>query len=171
MARQFSVFLTNKDVVNLGRVLGGTLPLYAACFESTAPDLSWDPELDPARLQCRSRTLVLVSPEYAGQVIVKHPTTGAVAYYVDSLRSPVVECTLSAQTEGILRAGRFYYQEGYFGEGGAKILKAPSFRRWAEELFELVKRQLTRDPTLGGAYVGQDARTWASDPSHSLRLI
>jgi hypothetical protein len=171
MARQFSVFLTTKDVVNLSRVLSSTLPLCTACFESSAPDLSWSRGFDPANLQCSSRTLVLASPEYVGQVMVKHLAIRADAYHVDSLRSPVVECTLSAQAEGILRAGRFYYHEGYYGEDGAKILKPPSFRKWAEKLFELVKRQLIRDPTLGGAYVGQDARAWASDPSHSLRLI
>ena len=171
MSRQFSFFLTDKDVVDLSQALGRELDLLAGCYESSAPNLSWSKRLDPASLRCSSRTLVLISPEDSGQIILKRIKTRPAAFYVDSLRSPVVECTLCTHSEQMLRAGRFYYHEGYYGEDGTEVLKSESFRKWAEKLFRVVKQHLTRDPMLDGAYVGENARAWAGDPSHSLKLL
>jgi hypothetical protein len=171
MSRQFSFFLTEGDVLDLERTLRAELRFLVTCYESSSSRPVWSERLDPASLQCSSRTLVLAPPEYAGQVLLKQLKTRPDAFYVDSLRSPVVESTFCARSNNVLRAGRFYYHEGYYEEGGAWVQKPAPFRKWAEKLFEVVKRELTRDLTLGGAYVGRDAQAWANDPEHSLKLI
>ncbi|GAA0894536.1 hypothetical protein GCM10009122_42170 [Fulvivirga kasyanovii] len=56
-------------------------------------------------------------------------------YLIDSLRSPVIELTVSTVDMGneIARLGRLFYYQGYYGDNGNWIAKDEKFLKWAND--------------------------------------
>ncbi len=76
---------------------------------------------------------------------------------LDELRSPVIEFTGSFFDGEILRRGRVYYQDGYWGPSDEWIEKPEEFRRWGKTLFSRIRRSLVRQDS---EYIGKDAKAW-----------
>ena len=75
---------------------------------------------------------------------------------IDTLRSPVVEVTLSNLDGNTFRPGRFYYTDRFFDEHGNFVSKTLGFSEWAKKLLSKGKRLLTYDKDLS-AYLGEEA--------------
>jgi hypothetical protein len=78
---------------------------------------------------------------------------------VDLLRSPVVEFIRCFFDETVLRPGRLFYEDGYYGPSGAWLEKSDAFRGWAKALFREIKKNLKWRADLSG-YIGPHAEKW-----------
>ena len=57
---------------------------------------------------------------------------------------PIVEFDRFLSFKRIIRAGRFYRQDKYWNEDRELVSKSPEFTLWADELYKLVKKTLTK---------------------------
>jgi len=65
-------------------------------------------------------------------------------WVVDSLRSPVIEFTQSFSDGQRIRAGRLWYESGYFGEQGEPLQKSQKFLAWADKVFKFCRQHLKK---------------------------
>jgi hypothetical protein len=77
-------------------------------------------------------------------------------WHVDELRSPVVEADRCYYDGKILRRGRLYYVNGYYGAQDQWIEKPEEFKAWAKRLFAVARKTLTFDKKLL-AHIGPEA--------------
>jgi hypothetical protein len=98
----------------------------------------------------------LVRESDLSEVVTRHvPAQGY--WTVDVLRSPVVEFNSCYFDGKILRRGRAYYVDGFYGEGEAWVEKPESFRLWARGVLRILRKSLKRH---GTDYIGRDALSW-----------
>jgi hypothetical protein len=85
-------------------------------------------------------------------------------WFVDVLRSPVVEC-LRCFTDGkILRRGRLYFIEDYYDDNGRLVKKHAEYLKWARGLIRKVRRGMRKRDD--GDYMSQGV----VEADSSLRL-
>ena len=115
---------------------------------------------------------LLVLREHLGQVRMHHvPEQGY--WVIDELTPPVVEFSCSFYDGRIIRTGRIYYADGYYGPGDEWIEKPEAFRTWAAKALRRVKKTLTK---CGVAYVGAEAGAWLDsggtvDPPNEAAML
>lgn len=106
----------------------------------------------------------LVRPEDIRSVTMTH--IPAQAYWtVDVLRSPVVEFNRCFFDEIVLRRGRLYYIDKFYGSDGTTLEKPMEFVTWAKSLLLTTKKALKRH---GSDYIGPDAKEWLLSSEGSL---
>jgi hypothetical protein len=89
-------------------------------------------------------------------VITEHvPAQGY--WTVDVLRSPAVEFESCYFDGKLLRRGRVYYTDGYYGADKAWVAKPPDFLVWAKAVLKVTRKSLHKD---GADYIGRDAKAW-----------
>lgn len=97
-------------------------------------------------------------------VVVEHvPAQGH--WSIDVLRSPVVQFNCCYFDEEILRRGRVYYVDGFYGPDRAWVEKSEGFRAWARAVFKAVRKHLRKE---GSKYVGEDTLTWLANSGGRL---
>jgi hypothetical protein len=96
-------------------------------------------------------------------------TTFSAGLRVDTLRSPVIEAGLCFFDGRLLRAGRLYYETGFYGRDQRWMRKTEDFLRWSASVFRLAKHFLRREPELD-SYVGERARQWITGSTHRIAL-
>lgn len=79
-------------------------------------------------------------------------------WVVDELRSPVIEFDGCFFNGDVLRRGRIYFNEKYYGENGELIEKPELFRGWANKILVKTRRSLMK---YGMSYIGEDAKNWS----------
>ena len=75
---------------------------------------------------------------------------------IDVLSAPVVELSRCYFDGKILRRGRLYYTQGFYGEDDRWVEKPEPFRSWAKRLLAAAHRTLKFDHDVS-AYVGPEA--------------
>lgn len=93
------------------------------------------------------KSMYLVLGTQIGHVVMREKNTLG-WYFVDDLRSPIIEYSRSNLIQNdprgkVLRGGRIYYQPSYFDGSGVLVGKNPDFLKAAQKLFGLFKRNLT----------------------------
>ncbi|WP_156338283.1 hypothetical protein [Chondromyces crocatus] len=96
----------------------------------------------------RERDLALVATEHV-------PAQGY--WTVDYLRSPVVQFNSCYFDGKILRRGRVYHVDGFYGADDTWVDKSESFRSWAKAVLRTTKKVLQKH---GSEYIGEDALAW-----------
>lgn len=81
---------------------------------------------------------------------------------VDDLRSPVIELNRCYYNGKILRRGRLYFVDGYYGAQDQWVEKPEEFKAWAKRLFAAARKTLTFDKNLG-AHIGPEAEQMRLD--------
>lgn len=100
----------------------------------------------------------LVRPEDLDSVQMRH--VPAQNYWtVDVLKSPVIELQRCFWDGQVLRRGRVYYQDKFFGDDNELIEKSESFQRWAKWIFKTIKQSLDK---VDHDYLGYNAKRWLS---------
>jgi hypothetical protein len=105
--------------------------------------------------------LYLVRPDDLSAVRTRE--VAAQRYWsVDDLRSPVIELTRCYYNGKILRRGRLYFVDGYYGAEDQWVEKPEEFKAWANRLFAAARKTLTFDKNLG-AHIGPEAEQMRLD--------
>lgn len=95
----------------------------------------------------------LVRDDDVGSVVMRE--VPAQNYWVvDSLRSPVIEFTRSFCDGQQIRAGRLWYEKGYFGDEGEPLQKSQQFLTWADKIFKSSRQYLKKS---GNHLIGEQA--------------
>jgi hypothetical protein len=84
---------------------------------------------------------------------------------VDVVKSPVVELTRCFFDGRILRRGRLYFVDGFYGADGEWVDKGEDFKKWGKSLLSATKKKLARHES---DYIGEEARSWLESSGGSL---
>lgn len=96
------------------------------------------------------------------EVVMRHvPAQGH--WTVDVVSSPVVELTRSFFDGRILRRGRLYYVDSFYGANEVLVTKPLAFRGWAESLLGATRKLLMKH---GRDYIDRHAHAWLSSPDN-----
>lgn len=154
MGRQINFYLSEHDQEEFCRrldALGGILailpplPQPVTNGQSVLTYSHWRPgEYNP----------VLFRSVDDGKLVFRHSARG---YFVDEMRSPVVEF-LRCSTDGAeLRRGRLYYTAQYFDDNDRKISKDTDFEKWASKIFKIARGVCIGE--WDGALIGKEAQS------------
>lgn len=106
----------------------------------------------------------LVRESDLSQVVTRHvPAQGY--WSVDGLRSPVIEFNSCYFDGRVLRRGRVYYVDGFYGEDDVWVDKQQSFRTWANAVLKATKKCLRKR---GSDYIGPAAAEWLAQGDGEL---
>jgi hypothetical protein len=156
MGHQVNFHATPDDIANIERTIGLLEPMDILHSRSPLAAPRIVPSVNIIENGQRWLFFFLVRRCDLGEVLLEHvPAQGH--WSIDQLRSPVVQFNSCYFDRCILRRGRMYYVDGYFGENGLWTEKPESFRLWAKALLKATKKVLKRH---GNEYIGQDALTW-----------
>jgi hypothetical protein len=155
MGSRFTFCLTADDTAEYQRRLerAGDLVILAGISDQSGPR-RW-PELPVRDMGKEVLQLFLTQEAYVRDVVWYHvPTRNAWA--LDLLRSPVVEFSRAYYLDDVIRAGRAFFDSGYYDDTGRWQVKAGEFLKWAKLLLATGKRLCKRDPETG-VYWGPEA--------------
>ena len=154
MGRQVNYYLSDRDqeefcqrLNSLGGVSAIMPPLSKPTVEgqAIATFARWRPgEHDP----------VLFRSVDTAKLVFRRSVAG---YFIDDMRSPVVEFSRCATTNDTIRRGRLYYIAGYFDDENRKIAKDAHFIDWAKEVFKILKRICVENRN--GILIGREAQS------------
>lgn len=156
MSHQLNFFLTPIDTESLVIKLKDITPLLILHHRSDGPNphllqsLDYYEESGPLLFFC------LVRPEDLGLVVMKN-IPGQGHWMIDVLRSPIIEFNKCFFDQKLLRRGRIYYNDWYYGANNSRINKNISFDKWAKSIFSTTRRALKR---YNSDYIGSDAQEW-----------
>ena len=154
MSPQLRVFLTPSDTKQLHAELLGVGPFTILKEQSAAPRPVVVTDLALTHAGDEVLTVFLARDDDLEQVVMR-PIPGTNAWRVDSIPSPVIEFSRPFFNGRQMRAGRFFYQAGYY-VGDDWRTKSDGFVRWAKRVFTVCRRVLSRDAETGG-YWGSEA--------------
>jgi hypothetical protein len=156
MSHQLNFHATPADVAELEAAFRALEPM--AIIHSRSPTV--EPRAVPSlRLEEGGQPWLfyyLVRERDLVDVVTRHiPAQGY--WTVDVLRSPVVEFNSCYFDRKILRRGRLYYLDGFYGENEAWVEKPEAFRLWAKAVRKFAWKSLTKHDA---DYIGRDALAW-----------
>ncbi len=79
---------------------------------------------------------------------------------IDSLRSPVIEFSRCFFDGTQIRSGRLFFDEGYYDDNDAWVVKPAEFSDWANAVKGVAKKLLNR---AGNYYYGKEAAVWKNE--------
>ena len=156
MGHQVNFYATPADIGELESAIRDLEPM--AVLHDRSPTME-PRRLSSLRFSEESQPLLfyyLVRIADLPGVLTQHvPAQGY--WTIDLLRSPVVEFSSCYFDRRILRRGRVYYVDGFFGPNETWIETPESFRLWAKSVIKATRKTLKRH---GTDYIGKDALTW-----------
>lgn len=164
MGHQANFYATPADIAMLERDIGALEPM--AILHSRSPIAEPRVVSSTNTLEGGQRWLYyfLVRKLDLCKVVTNHvPTQGY--WSIDVLRSPVVEFSSCYFDGCVLRRGRVYYVDGFFGDDAVWTGKPQNFRLWAKSVLKATRQALKRH---GADYIGADALTWLERESGKL---
>jgi hypothetical protein len=139
MGHQVNFFLTPADMSSLVKQLRslGELLILSGRSHEAAPKIVDDVnyvDRDGNRWGC-----CLAQPDLLSQVVMRH--VPAQHYWsVHESVSPVIELSQCFFDDRILREGRIYYNDGFYGPDDQWQNKPAAFRSWAKSIFAKTRR-------------------------------
>lgn len=156
MGHQLNFFLTPRDTTGLERRLREVGPLVVLHKQAQTSEPRVLSNIECVENGRRWLSFCLARPEDLKSVVMRHvPAHGYWA--LDELRSPLIEFGACYFDERILRRGRMYYIEKYYGPDNTQVKKPDAFLAWAKAIFAASRKYLKR---LDADYAGDEALEW-----------
>jgi hypothetical protein len=153
--RQFSFYIGLTDQVAIEEAIRASGDV--VILEDRAPDergverdssVMRDPEQEVFR--------VLIARRADLPAIRFHPTGFRPDDFAcDTLREPIIEFDRPLYFKQFIRAGRMYRNDKFYDSHDNLVGKSPEFIEWAEQLYKLVKKSLTKIEQ--GCFAGLEA--------------
>lgn len=154
--RQFSFFVGPSDQNALEEAVraSGDIALLREISSSYAPR-----ELETSIIRDFSSApfSILIARRTDLLHIEFRPIKGRQEFSCDPTSAPVIEFTRfpSVIANRVLRVGRLYRVDKYWGDNGSVVSKSREFIEWGESLYKLTKRSLTKIEQ--GCFAGEEA--------------
>ncbi|MEZ4297826.1 MAG: hypothetical protein R3B70_22915 [Polyangiaceae bacterium] len=164
MGHQANFYATPTDIAELQERIAKLEPM--AILHSRSPTAT--PRVLPSlRFEENSQAFLhyyLVREGDFDKVVTEYvPTQGY--WSIEELFSPVVELSSCFFDGNILRQGRVYYKDGFYGPDGLWVDKPEPFRTWAKAVLRHTKKLLKKH---GRDYIGKDALRWVEEEGGKL---
>jgi hypothetical protein len=161
MGRQVNFFLSYDDQGELTEKLDSLGTIVAAAESSDRAEVIALPVSAFARWTVELGWPLLFRPEDRNSLIVEsgrlEVADFGVRYYIERYQNPIVEFATCIQHENEILRGRFYYEAKYLDyASGVVVEKSPDFISWATKIFNVVKKNTTKDAH--GFYIGKGAQ-------------
>lgn len=157
MSHQIRYFLLGEDVSDLERKLRAIEPLTILHSRSPSAKPRTVETFQVLEGEKPWPHLFLVRSEDVEKVVLQEVKTQS-CWSIDQLVSPVLQLNTGFQDGLILRAGRLYYQDGFWGPDRAWIEKPEPFRMWAKKVLTAAKKTMKKHTSTH--YIGPHAQTW-----------
>ncbi|TKD12159.1 hypothetical protein [Polyangium fumosum] len=159
MGHQSAFYLTPKDKAELEQRLREKMDFIILLRESPSASPRVVDSLNFSEPDNPWLSKYLARPEDLNEIVMHHvPEQG---YWTpDDLFSPVVKCSGCYFDGKILRRGRVYYVDGFYGPDGGWVEKSEAFRKWARMVHTTLKKSLKRRDSKYVEYIGADAQAW-----------
>ena len=156
MGHQVNFYLTPPDVAALEEALRNIEPMIVLHSRSNAPEPRVLNNLNLAEDGKTWLFFYLVRASDLTDVEMCHvPEQGY--WSIDVIKSPVVQFNRCFLDDKILRRGRVYYVEKFYGNDNEIVSKSESFRNWAKTIQKVTKSNLKK---YGPDYIGKGAEVW-----------
>lgn len=156
MGHQATFYATPTDIAELEKKIRHIEPMLILKWRSPTAEPRILPSLNAIEDGQRWLSYYLVRESQLSQVVTDYvPAQGY--WTVEVLRSPVVQFRSCYFDGTILREGRVYYVDGFYGADDAWVYQPESFRKWAKAVLRTTKKALKRE---GFDYIGPDALAW-----------
>ncbi|ASF45336.1 hypothetical protein [Methylovulum psychrotolerans] len=86
-------------------------------------------------------------------------------WVIDVLRSPIIEVTSCFYDGKILRRGRVYYTDKFYGKNDEVVEKTENFKKWAQQIFLVTKKNLLK---LNKDYIGEETKQWLEQSGNKI---
>ena len=156
MGHQVNFYASPPDIANLQRLLGEMEPMLILHSRAASANPRVLSSLRHAEHGDPWLFYYLVRKSDLEDVILEHVAEQRY-WSIDVIRSPVVQFNSCFFDGTILRRGRVYYVDGFYGENGEWIEKSEGFRLWARAILKVTKKGLKRH---GSDYIGAGAAEW-----------
>jgi len=164
MGHQINFFAASEDFTYIEQEIRRIEPLAVLHSRSNTATPRSVPSVDLQDDSQQWLFFYLVRESDLPMVVTEHvPAQGY--WTIDALRSPVVEFDRCYFDGRILRRGRVYYVDGFFGSGEAWVEKPEGFRLWAKAILKTIKKCLTKR---GSDYIGDGALRWLASSDGKL---
>ena len=164
MGHQANFFMTPTETNLLEQFWRSVAPMSVLHSRSSNAEPRVLPSSDIEERGQRWLFFHLVRPEDLKSVVMR--SVPAKGYWtVDVVKSPVVELARCFFDRRILRRGRLYFVDGYYGADNDWVDKGDDFKRWATLLLSVTKKRLARH---GSDYIGGEARSWLDSSNGTL---
>ena len=156
MGHQLNFHATLPDVARLEEIVRAIEPVVVLHSRSPTAEPRIVPSVNFEEQGRRWLFYFLVREADLGRAVTE-PVPAQGYWSVDVLRSPVVQFTNCYFDGLVLRRGRIYYVDGYYGADGTWVEKPETFRLWAATLRKATRKALSRRD---GDYIGREAALW-----------
>jgi hypothetical protein len=164
MSHQVYYFLTPTDISTLENWLRDLSDLCILHSHSSEPAPRIVESLNLEEDGKRWLFYFITRSDFVDQIVTRHiPAQNR--WTLDELRSPIIEFSACFFDGQILREGRMYYVDGFYGANGRWEDKPESFRTWAKSVFAKAKKMLKRRNDF---YIGPDAENWLATSTGKL---
>jgi hypothetical protein len=159
MGHQSAFYLTPKDKADLEQRLREKTDFIILLSESPTSSPRVVDSLNFSEPEEPHYGKYLARPEDLNAIVTHYVTTQGY-WTVEDTPSPVVEFRGCFFDGKILRRGRVYYVDGFYGPDGAWVNKREAFRKWAKMVHTTIKKSLKRRASRYVEYIGEDAQAW-----------
>jgi hypothetical protein len=154
MGHQVNFYMTPRDVAALEQALHAAVPIVVLHSRSGNERPRVVESLSHDENGQQWLFFYLARPKDLAEIATTFVSTQAY-WSIDTTTAPVVEFHLSFFNGKLLRRGRAYYVDSYFGSDQARISKSEEFTKWARKILAVVRRNLVKQD---GNYIGPDAK-------------
>ncbi|MRG93614.1 hypothetical protein [Polyangium spumosum] len=159
MGHQSGFYLTPKDKADLEQRLREKTDFIILLDESPTASPRVVDSLNFSEPDNPWWSKYLARPEDLDKITTRHVKTQGY-WTVEYLFSPVLEFSGCFFDGKILRRGRVYYVDGFYGPDGGWVEKSEAFRKWARMVHTTIKKSLKRRDSQYVEYIGADAQAW-----------
>jgi hypothetical protein len=166
MGHQINYHLASADIIELEKRLRKIQPLTILHSRSPSAKPRIVESFDVVENGKPWPHLFLVRSEDISDVLLEE--VRAQGYWaVDELRSPVIQLNKGFLEAQVLRSGRLYYVDGFWGPDKTWVEKPEPFRKWAKSVLSATKKMLKRRDMY---YIGPAAEAWLAATGGQLVL-
>jgi hypothetical protein len=169
MGHQIRLFMGPSDVREWASAVEKKFDV--SWLQLMGPSSSAPPPADPVltlREMGKANLTIGLAPRGSEALLTYRKVAGD-GRRIDILRSPIIEFERSYIGNAIVRAGRLFYDDGFY-DGAAWNDKPTEFRDWAKAVLGLTRRSLHRDAR-NDAYVGKEVELLREREAFKLVMI
>jgi hypothetical protein len=156
MGHQLNFYALPAGIAQLERVLRETEDIAILHSRSESVELRIVDSLDVHEHDTQWLFFFLVRRADLADVVTRHvPAQGYWA--IDDTRSPVIELTRCFFDDTVLRRGRLWYADGFYGIDRAWVEKPKEFRDWGQKVLLRARRTLM---PWKSDYISAEVKDW-----------
>lgn len=164
MGHQVNFYAIPEDIVHIEQKIREIESLAILHSRSNTATPRIVPSLDFRESDQQWLFFHLVRESDLSCVVTRHVPSQSY-WTIDVLRSPVIEFNRCYFDGRILRRGRVYYVDAFYGPDDAWMEKSEDFRLWAKSVLKIIRHCFKKH---GSDYIGNETLGWLKGSDRKL---